>query len=89
MKNLLKLTTLAGFCFAMIVFGACSGGDTGGGGSYTVTVNGTAYTATGSGNATYTVTNGMTYYHTGTDTSWHVCTNCGVTSTTSTTTSVQ
>ncbi|MGZ3653655.1 MAG: hypothetical protein ACXVB9_00175 [Bdellovibrionota bacterium] len=74
MKNLLKLTTLAGFCFAMIVFGACGGGSGGGSGAYTVTVNGTAYTAVGSG--TFTVTNGMTYYKTGTETDWQLCTQC-------------
>ncbi len=53
MKNLLKLSALAGISFAMIVFGACSGkkdenGKMSGGGSFTATVNGTAYTATGS-----------------------------------------
>jgi hypothetical protein len=86
MKNLLKLATLAGFCFAMIVFGACGGGDGGGSGGYTVTVNGTAYTATGAVKGTYTVTNGMTYYTTGTDTNWHLCSNCNATSSTSTST---
>lgn len=75
MKNLLKLASLAGFCFAMIVFGACGGGGSGGGsggGAYTVTVNGTAYTASGS--YQYTVTNGYTYYKTGTETDWKLYT---------------
>jgi hypothetical protein len=70
MKNLLKLATLAGFCFAMIVFGACSGGSGGGSGGYTVTVNGTAYTASGTAGGTFTVTNGFTYVRTGTGTEW-------------------
>ena len=61
----------------MIVFSACGGGGGGGKGGYTVTVNGTAYTATGSVSGTYTVTNGITYYRTGTDTNWNVCTTCG------------
>ncbi len=74
MKNLLKLASLAGFCFAMIVFGACGGGSGGGGGAYTVTVNGTAYTASGTANMVFTVTNGYTYYHTGTDTHWSLYT---------------
>jgi hypothetical protein len=73
MKNLLKLSTLAAFCFAMIVFGACGGGSGGGGGQYavTVTVNGTAYTANGSGSGTFTAytlhTNNMTYTCTAAD----------------------
>lgn len=76
MKNLLKLATLAGFCFAMIVFGACGGGSGGGGGAYTVTVNGTAYSASGtaSGSVNFTVTNGITYVTTGTSTEWRVYT---------------
>jgi hypothetical protein len=74
MKNLLKLTALAGFCFGMIVLGACGGGDGGGSGQYavTVTVNGTAYTSSGSGSGTFTVTNGLTYWRTGTETAWHL-----------------
>lgn len=70
MKNLLKLSALAGICFAVVVFGACGGGGGGGKGGYTVTVNGTAYSATGS--IQYTVTDGRTYAKTGTDTDWHV-----------------
>ncbi len=75
MKNLLKLSMLAGISFAMIVFGACGGGKGGGSGGYTVTVNGTAYTASGSAGGTFTVTNGMTYVKTGTETAWHILNN--------------
>ena len=86
MKNLLKLSALAGLCFAMIVFGACGGGGGGGKGGYTVTVNGTAYSATGS--AQYTVTNGYTYYRTGTATDWTIVPE-GASGSTSTSTAAQ
>ena len=87
MKNLMKLSALAGFSFAMIVIGACGGGGQGGGGNYnaTVTVNGTAYTANGA--VQYTVTSGVTYYRTGTDTNWQICQQCGGAGSTSTGTS--
>jgi hypothetical protein len=39
MTNLLKLSALASFVFAAILFGACSGGGGGGGGGYTVTAS--------------------------------------------------
>jgi hypothetical protein len=54
MKNLFKLSGLAAFCFGLIVLGACSGGDSGGGGGYQATVNGTVYSASGTVNASST-----------------------------------
>lgn len=83
MKNLLKLSAIAGISFAMVVFGACGGGSGGGKGGYTVTVNGTAHSATGSfsgttnGNGTFTVMNGSTYVRYGTETAWTLYTPVG------------
>lgn len=34
MSNLMKLSALASLCFSLIVFGACGGGEGGGGGKY-------------------------------------------------------
>jgi hypothetical protein len=90
MTNLLKLASLAGLCFGMIALGACGGGSGGARGAYTVTVNGTAYSASGtaSGGLNYTVTNGLTYVATGTDTNWQVCTTCSVASSSTSTSTI-
>ncbi len=60
MKNLLKLAAIAGFCFAMIVIGACGGGGGGSSGSYTVTVTGTAISGTATAEALTTAENTAT-----------------------------